>query len=50
MEITREWAKMAFRDKRSSGFTVQSILSWAEEWEKVRNEVLRNAKGAKYDK
>lgn len=50
MEITREWAKMAFRDKRSSGFTVQSILEWAEEWEKVRNEVLRNARRIKHDK
>jgi hypothetical protein len=50
MEITREWAKMAFRDKRSSGFTVQSILSWAEEWEKVRNEVLRNARRLNNDK
>lgn len=47
MEITREWAKMAFRDKRSSGFTVQSILEWAEEWEKIRKEVLKNAKKVK---
>lgn len=47
MEITREWAKEVYKDRRSSGFTVETIISWSKEWEKIRNEVLNNAKGAK---
>lgn len=47
MEITREWAREAHKNRRSSGFTVDEIMNWAKEWEKVRNELLRNAKGAK---
>lgn len=47
MEITREWAREVYKDRRSSGFTVDEIMNWAEEWEKVRAELLKNAKGAK---
>lgn len=47
MEITREWAKEVYKDRRSSGFTVETIISWSKEWEKVRAEVLKNAKVAK---
>lgn len=47
MEITTEWAKGVYKDRRSSGFSVEDIISWAKEWEKIRNELLKNAKGAK---
>ncbi len=47
MEITTEWAREVYKDRRSSGFTVEDIISWSKEWEKVRNELLGNMKGAK---
>lgn len=47
MEITREWAKDVCKNRRSSGLKVEEIMNWAKEWEKVRNELLKNAKGAK---
>jgi len=47
MEITREWAREVYKDRRSSDFTVDEIMNWSKEWEKVRAELLRNAKGVK---
>ena len=47
MEITKEWAREVYKNRRSSGLTVDEIMNWAKEWEKVRAELLRNAKGAK---